>query len=458
MAEGTTWKNIKKGLGFKRLFWRIFLTFWIASLAVMATTGYVLINEYTSTEYNQRFFNDVTAQAERIVWRYEHEVLVDGKAKRKIKEWIRQRENRGGQLIPMLVYNAKGEPIYHYRMNKVPSEQRIEQHVYGPSNTRYTVLVRQPQAPRMYKQVLYRFQSIQFVLIFVACALVSALLSWTIVKPITYLGAFSRRYANDQTIAPLPAPLLARGDELGDLATDINFMVGKTHEAASAQQRLLHDVSHELRAPLARLQASAALIEQNQPDNRHVKQIHNDCHRIDQLIQQILNFSTLENAQPEEQVCDIAALCERILDDMAINYPGIPTVLTPPKGTQKQRLIRCYPEAIHQALDNIIGNACKYSDKGQPVSVAIESTSAAMLIKVTDKGPGVDEKEIEKLMQPFYRAGNQMHTEGFGLGLSIALKAIKKHGGSLTMQSPSEGGLCVEVSLPRHGKKTAKSR
>ena len=106
----------------------------------------------------------------------------------------------------------------------------------------------------------------------------------------------------------------------------------------------------------------------------------------------------------------------------------------------------------------IIGNACKYSDKGQPVSVAIESTSAAMLIKVTDKGPGVDEKEIEKLMQPFYRAGNQMHTEGFGLGLSIALKAIKKHGGSLTMQSPSEGGLCVEVSLPRHGKKTAKSR
>lgn len=86
MAAGTTWKNIKKGLGFKRLFWRIFLTFWIASLAVMATTGYVLINEYTSTEYNQRFFNDVTAQAERIVWRYEHEVLVDGKAKRKIKE------------------------------------------------------------------------------------------------------------------------------------------------------------------------------------------------------------------------------------------------------------------------------------------------------------------------------------------------------------------------------------
>ena len=51
-----------------------------------------------------------------------------------------------------------------------------------------------------------------------------------------------------------------------------------------------------------------------------------------------------------------------------------------------------------------------------------------------------------------------MHTEGFGLGLSIALKAIKKHGGSLTMQSPSEGGLCVEVSLPRRGKKTAKSR
>ena len=449
MRDKAVWQNIIQSLGFKRLFWRIFLTFWVASLAVMAATGYVLINEYASEEYHQRFFNDVTLQAERIVWRFEHEALVDPKTKSKIKEWIKQRANRRGELIPMLIEDADGSTVFHYRMNKVPPNERLVREVFGPSNSAYRVFIRQPQAPRMYKQVLYRFQSLQFVFIFIASALVSALLSWTIVKPINYLGAFSRKYANEQTISSLPSPMLNRGDELGDLATDINFMVSKTHEAASAQQRLLHDVSHELRAPLARLQASAAIIEQKQPYNRHVKQIHNDCHRIDQLIQQILNFSTLENTMPEPKQCNLLALCERILDDMAVNYPGIPTTLTPPKGGAQQSLIMCFPEAIHQALDNIIGNACKYSNKGESVDVTIEPLHDNVKIRVRDHGPGVNKDEIEKLLQPFYRAGNQMHTQGFGLGLSIALKAIHKHGGQLHMTSPSDGGLSVEVTLPK---------
>jgi two-component system OmpR family sensor kinase len=67
---------------------------------------------------------------------------------------------------------------------------------------------------------------------------------------------------------------------------------------------------------------------------------------------------------------------------------------------------------------------------------------------VRDHGPGVDSEEIEKLLQPFYRAGNQMHTSGFGLGLSIAKKAIEKHGGILQMTRPADGGLRVEIALP----------
>ena len=153
---------------------------------------------------------------------------------------------------------------------------------------------------------------------------------------------------------------------------------------------------------------------------------------------------------PEPKQCDLLALCERILDDMAVNYPGIPTTLTPPKGGAQQSLIMCFPEAVHQALDNIIGNACKYSNKGESVDVTIEPLHDNVVIRVRDHGPGVNKDEIEKLLQPFYRAGNQMHTQGFGLGLSIALKAIHKHGGQLHMTSPSDGGLSVEVTLPKN--------
>ena len=83
MRVNAVWQNIRQSLGFKRLFWHIFLTFWVASLAVMAATGYVLVNEYASNENNQRFLNLVTSQAERIVWRYEHETLVSGTAKKR---------------------------------------------------------------------------------------------------------------------------------------------------------------------------------------------------------------------------------------------------------------------------------------------------------------------------------------------------------------------------------------
>ena len=450
MVSNVKWADLKQNLGVKRLFWRIFASFWVASLAVMTATGYVLVNEYTSSNYNKRFFDGATNQAERIVWRYEHEALIKGRPRNEIKDWIKRRNGRENQLIPMIISPPEGDAIYHYRMNKVPEEQRVTREIYSPSNTQYIVQFRQPQTPRIYKQVLNRFQSVQFVFIFLASALVSALLSWSIVKPIKYLGAFSRKYANDQIASQVPTQLLSRGDEFGDLAADINFMVSKTADAIDAQQRLLHDVSHELRAPLARLQASAAIIEQHQPENKHVLQIHSDCHRMDQLIQQILNFSSLEKTPQNAEPIDVIALCDRVLDDMAINYPGIPTTLTFDDGAKVEAIINGFPEALHQALDNIVGNACKYSNKGQTVSVNVAASANDVVIVVEDNGVGVDNAEIEKLMQPFYRAGNRMHTEGFGLGLTIALKAVKKHGGTLVMHSPKEGGLKVEITLPKN--------
>ena len=444
MKRSEMWHSIKHTFGFKRLFWRIFLTFWLASLVVMTATGYVLVSKYTSDEYNQRYFNGVISQAERIVWRYEQDLANGNVSKGKIKDWINDNVRHRSDLIAMEISDNTGRTIYHYRMSKVPKRDRTVKLVYGLSTLPYRVETRLPEAPRIYKQVLYRFQSLQFVFIFIASAIVSALLSWGIVRPINYLGAFSRRYANQQEVATPPKAIMARGDELGDLAADISFMVNKTHQAATNQQQLLHDVSHELRAPLARLQASAAIIEQHTPDSRHVKQIHNDCVRMDALIQQILDYSKLEKGSPTPEICDINALCERIADDMAVLYPGIPLSLE----CAPHIAITGFEEALHQALENIIGNACKYSSKGKLVEVSTTKQHNAIVITVRDHGPGVDSDEIEKLLQPFYRAGNQMHTSGFGLGLSIAKKAIEKHSGKLLMTSPADGGLSVQIVLP----------
>ena len=432
-------------LGFRRLFWRVFIWFWLSSLLVMFATSFVIISKYSSEDYAKRYSNDVLTQAERIVWRYEQTLVPQANRSVKLKNWINKKENRRGHLMSMLIMDDTKQRIYHYRLNKVKPEDRLAHSVFGPSGRSYQVFSKKPQAPRIYTQLMYRFQSLQFVFIFFASALVSALLSWSITRPLNYLGSFSRHYANKQEVAPLPRALLTRGDEVADLAQDIEFMINKTHAAATAQQQLLHDVSHELRAPLARLQVSAALIEQKSPDSRHVKQIHNDCLRIDQLIQQILDYSKLEQGNPAQEPCNINALCEQVIKNMAVTYPDIPVTF---KADNKSQL-NGYPEALLQAFDNIIGNACKYSSDGQPVDISVNNRENSIVVSVRDHGPGVDESEMSKLLQPFYRAGNKMHTNGFGLGLSIALKAINKHHGELRISTPDGGGLLVEIILPR---------
>jgi two-component system, OmpR family, sensor kinase len=432
-------------LGFRRLFWRIFIAFWLASLVVMFATGFVIVNSFSSNEAHQRYIANITTQAERMVWRYENDGFNAPKLAAKIKYWEQKLPEHSERLLPMRILDSDKKTIYRYHVKKENLDELEQLSVFGPSNAEYWVYTYQPEPPRIFKQVLFRFQSLQFVFILIASAIVSALLSWTIVSPLKSLGAFSRRFANQQQVTVLPQNILGRGDELGALANDIDYMVKQTQKTVLAQQQLLHDVSHELRAPLARLQVSAALIEQKMPDNRHALQINTDCVRIDHLIQQILNYSKMEQDQQIPHVCDVQALCLQVIENMAIEYPNIEIEFI---SELKQCEIQGYPESLIQALDNIIGNACKYSFENQRVSVSLLREKHHILINIQDYGQGVDEEEIEHLLQPFYRAGNHMHTPGFGLGLSIAARAIKKHQGTLTMKNQQSGGLLVTIQLP----------
>ena len=440
------WQKLSQLLGFRRLFWRIFIAFWLASLLVMFATGFVIINNFSSSEYKQRYVNDATAQAERTLWRYENEGFDPQKLASKLSHWEQKRQERGARLYPMLIIDNNNKIVYRYRIRKDNREQMLQLNVMGPSNNEYQVWIPPPEAPRIFKLVFYRLQSLQFVFILIAAALVSALLSWSIVGPLNRLGAFSRRYANQQEISNFPHKLLGRKDELGNLAQDINYMVKQTDAHVKAQRQLLHDVSHELRAPLARLQASAALIEQKMPDNRHARQINNDCGRIDGLIQQILNFSKITEDQQAAEQLELLALCQQVIDDMTVEYPTQPVSLS---ASADEVWLSGYPYALQQALHNLVANACKYSPPGESVELQVVLEADSVIVHIRDHGPGVDQQEIHQLLQPFYRAGNQMHTQGFGLGLSITSRAIDKHHGQLQLSNHPQGGLLVTVRLPR---------
>jgi signal transduction histidine kinase len=438
------YKRAGNVVGFKRLFWRIFIAFWLGDLAIMFATGYTLIHNFESSQFSSRYKADIERQAGDVIQLYEGGASL--KSTKEVERIVRDKnDNRGGRFQAMIIVDADQQQVFRYRLNPKDKEDLLSFSIESEKGESYQVLAQAPVIPRFFKQSLNRFQTYQFVIILISAAVVSALLSWTIVRPLKQLGAYSRSYASDQNIDALPDKLLHRGDELGDLAADIEFMVNQTDKTMNAQQQLLHDVSHELRAPLARLQASAALIEKKVPNSSYTDRIHSECNRIDQLIQQILNFSKLDKQREEKESFDLIGLSRALIDNIQFEYPQRLISLA---CDEHSLPIDGFPESLSQAIENIIRNACKYSPENSDIDFSIVKNDNKVIINIRDRGDGVSESELVKLQQPFYRAGNKMHTQGFGLGLSIAQRAIKKHNGKLKINNHSDGGLIVTIELP----------
>lgn len=429
--------NTKKRLhllSFKRLFWRIFMFFWLASLTIMAATTYVIIEKFEATQFVQRHHTSLQEQANRIIRQHE-----SGKLSR--HKQLNNKRHHAKRTLLMSIYDEEKILIFGHRNRWLKDKASTHLQVNSGSGKLYHVYSAAPRAPMFFRKALQRFNTVQFVFIFILATLVSALLSWSISRPLKKLGDFSRQYAQGNNLTSLDAKLLSRGDEIGALAGDIDYMIKQIENTLNAKQQLLHNVSHELRAPLARLQASAALIEQQGENNLLTENIHNECRHIDRLIQQILDYSRLNTLQEDKQPLELVGLIENILGNLTLEYPDNKFITAHDKTTI---LIIGHKLSMHSALENIIRNACKHTPKGTQINIDVRSTNTEVIISVRDHGKGVAPEDLEKLLQPFYRAGNEMHTDGFGLGLSIANQAITNQGGKLSITNHPDGGLLVE--------------
>jgi two-component system OmpR family sensor kinase len=276
--------------------------------------------------------------------------------------------------------------------------------------------------------------------------LFAALLAWYFSRPIRDLRlAFEAASGGD--LAPR-FPDARRGDELSDLRRDFDRMTGLLRSLLDAQTRLLHDVSHELRSPLARMQAAIGLAQQ-QPDKATtwLARIERESVRMDKLVDQLLTLARLEagalNAGHEEiSMADlIDALVEDARFEAAAQQCRIELV-----GEADVRVIG-QAELLARAIENVVRNAIKYSPVGAGVELRVESSAQHWQISVLDCGPGVAACDLEAIFQPFFRAGGES-TEGHGLGLAIAQQVFKAHRGSITARNRSAGGLCMTMTLP----------
>lgn len=280
----------------------------------------------------------------------------------------------------------------------------------------------------------------------------SGLLAWWFTQPIRHLRKAFNAVASGKLETRVSPAMGGRHDELAELGQKFDQMTVKLQQLITAQQTLLHDVSHELRSPLARMQAAIGIAQQQPNKSAEVmERLERESQRIDLLIGDLLNLSRLETLQQQltpHQHFDFAELIQLIIEDARFESAS-KQIEIHYRGLNSQRY-EGQPELLHRAIENVLRNAIKFSPDNSQIQVQFNRLAepAELQICITDQGPGVNEDDLNRIFKAFYR-GTSAHREySSGLGLTIAKRAIEGHQGYITAQNLPAGGLQVDIHLP----------
>lgn len=278
-------------------------------------------------------------------------------------------------------------------------------------------------------------------------------LAWYVAKPIRGLRlAFDSAAGGNLDVRVGPA-MGGRDDELADLGREFDRMAERLHNSMSGQRRLLHDVSHEMRSPLARLQAAAGLLRQRHGQEPVIERVEEEIVRIDRLVGDLLHLSRLEAGDMAgmAEPVDMQELLRGVVTDANFEAHATGRSVTLIRETAGTVMGR--PDTLHGAIENVVRNALKHAPSTRQVRVdtTLDGDGGHYTVCVLDAGPGVPDTELPRLFTPFFRATGA-GADGYGLGLAIARRSVEAHGGSIRAENRAEGGLAVTIVLPAHGR------
>lgn len=325
----------------------------------------------------------------------------------------------------------------------------------GQSGRAYIFATELPAGPRAALGINRAALLLQWGVALLVSGLICSLLTRYITGPILDLREMSQKLAAGNLSARTASGPLQRQDEIGDLVRDFNAMASQIEELISRQRQLISDVSHELRSPLARLNVALDLGRERKGDDPAFEQMEEDLRILDDLIGRLLTIAKLDMSAPEVPMVDFDLT--DILSQAARNAEF---ESKEPKGaiqlTSTGRcVVRGNAELLYSAIENVIRNAIRYKDRGTSVEVSMEPQSSSSGTKirlvVRDYGPGVPESELKKIFQPFYRitGARDRQSGGAGLGLAIAERVVRIHGGMICAENAAPRGLRIEIALPQ---------
>jgi signal transduction histidine kinase len=444
------------------LYWRIFLSFWLALALILVGTTLVVVN----SEQQRRF---------SVAWIHRAELYAratqafEAGGAPALGEWLRKTQQADVSAPIFITDNSGremlGRPIPDY-LRDPPDRFVAVGHptirsvggplvLVGPGGKAYHLLVGPLRAgPHLFGELeMPTVSGATLMIALVVSAVVCFFLARYLVLPVDQLRRATRQIASGNLDVHVSQKLKGRHDELGLLASDLDMMSERVRHLLESKQQLLRDVSHELRSPLARLQLALSLARRQETGSveRHLTRIGCEADRLEELIGRTLKLARLERAAQalDRTVVDIADLLTNIVADVGIEADahGCRVAL------QTDRPLRVIgdPELLRSALENVIRNAVRYAPQGSTVGIEARRSEGQFLEAVIrDSGPGVPEKDLKLIFEPFYRvdAARNRAAGGDGLGLAIAARAIAIHGGTIYARNLDSGGLAVHLSLP----------
>jgi two-component system OmpR family sensor kinase len=293
---------------------------------------------------------------------------------------------------------------------------------------------------------------------FVAGLLFSAFLAWYLVRPINHLRNGFQRLARGELTVRVSPEIGRRRDEVADLAHEFDGMARRLEHLVASRDRLLHDVSHELRSPLARLQLAIALARQTPDRFEHsMDRMEREVERLDGMVGELLMLARAENDRDsEESYFDLVEVTASVVADAQYEAQpkGVKIDFTvpdrgPDRVSEDLPPVRGNAELLRSAIDNVVRNALRHSPRGGRIEVRAEllSRPETFRISVSDEGPGVADGMETTMFEPFVR-GAAVAGGGFGLGLTIASRAVATCRGSIAAANRAEGGLRVTIEVP----------
>ncbi len=449
----------------RSLFLKIFLSFWVAQALFLVLAILVMLalrpqRNSTWDALRTTVLNDAISAYEQGGTQQARAYLENVQMTHHVRAYVfdEQGNEISGRSSPgWAEHVAAGRPLPPRPGMVFPRPQILsESKASSDGHHLYTIAMELPPGPRVFFGP-WGIPAPGLIIAVISSGLVCYLLAWYLTKPVIRLRAATRQLAAGDLTARAGNTNNRGRDEIAGLIRDFDAMAGRLETLVKAQSRLLNDISHELRSPLARLNVALGLARQRSTAESEpmLERIELEASRLNELIGRVLTLARLEDGEQRVpstpfQLNDIVA---SVADDAAFEAQARNCEVQS-EIPAENLTVRGDASLLHSAVENVVRNAIRYTREGTTVRVSLEKdkTSAGeeAIIRVVDCGDGIPADSLEKIFQPFYRLDDSRGrlTGGVGLGLAITERAVRFHGGSVSANNRAEGGLMIEIRLP----------